>query len=102
MICASLPAHEEKVRDICVWTPPAPASNVTQGPRNARIGRIAKTKGEQQLQHNALMELYVDELKDLYDAENRLVKAIPKMTKAGPPESLGSGFRKNLGRTAGT
>jgi hypothetical protein len=44
MICASLPAHEEKVRDICVWTPHAPPSNVTQGPRNARIGKNCQQK----------------------------------------------------------
>ena len=29
----------------------------------------------------ALRELYVDELRDLYDAENRLVKALPKLAK---------------------
>jgi ferritin-like metal-binding protein YciE len=29
-----------------------------------------------------LKELYIDELKDLYSAENQLVKALPKMAKA--------------------
>ena len=29
-----------------------------------------------------LNELYIDELKDLYSAENQLVKAPPKMAKA--------------------
>jgi len=28
-----------------------------------------------------LKELYIDELKDLYNAENQLVKALPKMAK---------------------
>jgi len=31
---------------------------------------------------NSLNELYVDELKDLFSAENQLVKALPKMAKA--------------------
>jgi hypothetical protein len=31
---------------------------------------------------NRLKHLYVEELKDLYSAENQLVKALPKMAKA--------------------
>ncbi|MGO9516133.1 MAG: DUF892 family protein, partial [Candidatus Korobacteraceae bacterium] len=31
---------------------------------------------------NGLKGLYIDELKDLYSAENLLVKALPKMAKA--------------------
>jgi len=40
------------------------------------------------MQHNALMELYVDALKDLYDAESRLVKALPKVAKAASSDKL--------------
>ena len=29
-----------------------------------------------------LRDLYIDELKDLYSAENQLVKALPKLAKA--------------------
>lgn len=53
------------------------------------------------MQHTALMELYLDELKDLYDAENRLVKAIPKMAKAATSEKLRSGFEEHLEQTRG-
>lgn len=53
------------------------------------------------MQHNALMELYVDELKDLYDAENRLVKALPKMAKAANSAKLRSGFEEHLEQTRG-
>ena len=35
-----------------------------------------------------LRELYVDQLKDLYNAENQLVKALPKMAKASSSEEL--------------
>ena len=31
---------------------------------------------------DSLRELYIDELKDLYNAETQLVKALPKMAKA--------------------
>ncbi len=31
---------------------------------------------------DSLHDLYVDELKDLYNAENQLLKALPRMAKA--------------------
>ena len=36
-----------------------------------------------------IKELYIDELKDLYSAENQLVKALPKMAKAAHLPSSG-------------
>jgi ferritin-like metal-binding protein YciE len=45
---------------------------------------------------NSLNELYVDELKDLYSAENQLVKALPKMAKAASSEELRQGFEDHL------
>ena len=53
------------------------------------------------MQESALKELYVDELKDLYDAENRLVKTLPKMAKAATSEELRSGFEEHLEQTRG-
>jgi ferritin-like metal-binding protein YciE len=46
-----------------------------------------------------LKELYVDELKDLYNAENQLVKALPKMAKAATSAALRHGFEKHLKET---
>src|SRR5713226_1993496 len=43
-----------------------------------------------------LKEVYVDELKDLYNAENQLVKALPKMAKAASSEELRVGFEEHL------
>jgi ferritin-like metal-binding protein YciE len=48
-----------------------------------------------------LKELYVDELKDLYSAENQLVKALPKMAKAASSDELRQGFEKHLEQTKG-
>ena len=39
-----------------------------------------------------LKELYIDELKDLYSAENQLVKALPKMAKAATSRDLRAGL----------
>ena len=46
-----------------------------------------------------LRDLYIDELKDLYNAENQLVKALPKMAKAASSEELKQGFEQHLEQT---
>jgi ferritin-like metal-binding protein YciE len=51
------------------------------------------------MNENTLRELFVDELRDLYDAENRLVKALPKLAKAANLEDLRSGFETHLEQT---
>src|SRR5580704_13785139 len=48
---------------------------------------------------NGLKKLYVDELKDLYSAENQMVKALPKMAKAATSEDLRAGFEEHLEQT---
>ena len=48
-----------------------------------------------------LEELYVDELKDLYNAENQLVKALPKMAKAASSPELKAAFTEHLQQTKG-
>jgi len=53
------------------------------------------------MKHNALMELYVDELRDIYNAENQLVKALPKMAKAATSDELRTGFEEHLEQTRG-
>jgi ferritin-like metal-binding protein YciE len=49
----------------------------------------------------ALRELYVDELRDLYDAENRLVKALPKLAQEAESQELRSGIEEHLEQTKG-
>src|ERR1700680_2786991 len=48
---------------------------------------------------NRLMHLYVGELKDLYSAENQLLKALPKMAKASTSADLRSRFEEHLSQT---
>jgi ferritin-like metal-binding protein YciE len=48
-----------------------------------------------------LRELYIDELKDIYNAENQLVKALPKMAKAATSQELRQGFEEHLEQTKG-
>ncbi len=46
-----------------------------------------------------LKTLYIDELRDLYNAENQLVKALAKMAKAASSEELQDAFEKHLEQT---
>ena len=48
---------------------------------------------------NRLKHLYIEELKDLYSAENQLVKALPKMAKAATSKHLRLGFEEHLNQT---
>jgi len=50
---------------------------------------------------DSLKKLYVEELRDLYSAENQLVKALPKMAKAASSPQLRSGFEEHLEQTKG-
>jgi ferritin-like metal-binding protein YciE len=45
---------------------------------------------------NSLQELYLDELKDLYDAENQIIKALPKMIDAASSEELQNALTEHL------
>jgi ferritin-like metal-binding protein YciE len=49
--------------------------------------------------NEGLRELYIDELRDLHNAENQLVKALPKMAKAASNEQLREGFEEHLEQT---
>jgi ferritin-like metal-binding protein YciE len=51
--------------------------------------------------NESFKKLYVDELKDLYSAENQLVKALPRMAKAASSEDLRQGFEAHLEQTQG-
>ena len=48
-----------------------------------------------------LEDLYVDQLKDLYNAENQLLKALPKMAKAATAPQLAEAFTEHLAETNG-
>ena len=48
---------------------------------------------------DTLQKLYTNELRDLYNAETQLLKALPKMEKAASSEELKSAFAKHLEQT---
>jgi ferritin-like metal-binding protein YciE len=54
---------------------------------------------EESMELESLRELYITELKDLYSAENQIVKALPKMIKAASSSKLKAGFEEHLEQT---
>ena len=53
------------------------------------------------LEFNSLNDLFVNQIEDLYDAENRLTKALPKMAEAANSNQLKQAFQQHLTETQG-
>ena len=51
------------------------------------------------MEMDTLAELYINELKDLWSAENQILKALPRMMKAAPAKPLKQGFREHEQQT---
>lgn len=59
-----------------------------------------KTPGQTtDVQESALNELFLDELKDIYWAEQHLAKALPKMAKAATSDELRTAIKNHLAET---
>jgi ferritin-like metal-binding protein YciE len=62
--------------------------------------RPGKTKGsESGSMENPLHEVFLDELADIYNAEQQILKALPKMAKAAQSEELREAFEEHLTET---
>jgi len=48
-----------------------------------------------------LKDLFLDELSDMYDAEHRIIKALPKLAKVATSEELKNAFLSHLEETKG-
>jgi ferritin-like metal-binding protein YciE len=53
------------------------------------------------MQLDTLKDLYIHELKDLFSAEQQIIKALPKMAKAANNQELVAGFKEHLEQTKG-
>jgi ferritin-like metal-binding protein YciE len=60
-----------------------------------------KALHQEEPKEKGLRNLFVDQLKDLYNAENQLVKALPKMAKAANCSKLQAAFTDHLKITQG-
>ena len=55
--------------------------------------------GTRSQRSSGLHELFVEELRDMYDGEKRLLKAMPKMAKAAGSSELQTAFTNHLHET---
>jgi ferritin-like metal-binding protein YciE len=70
--------------------------------RNGKRGaNKSKSNGAQseEMSNDALHELFLDELADIYNAEKQLTKALPKMAKAAQSQELKEAFETHLEET---
>ena len=51
------------------------------------------------MQLQDLQDLFVEQLRDLYNAENQLLKALPRMAKASSNEQLAAAFEEHTEQT---
>jgi ferritin-like metal-binding protein YciE len=51
------------------------------------------------MEMQSLQDLFVDQLKDLYNAENQIIKALPKMIKKASASELKDAFQMHLDQT---
>jgi ferritin-like metal-binding protein YciE len=51
------------------------------------------------MKFESLHDLYLDQLQDLYNAEQQLIKALPKMAKEASSEELKAAFEEHLEKT---
>ena len=56
-------------------------------------------KSEKESELTTLEDLYIEELQDLYSAENQILKALPKMIAAATDSTLKKGFELHLEQT---
>src|ERR1700691_3126837 len=61
-------------------------------------GLILEVRGKY-MDKNSLRGLFIDELKDIFSAENQITKALPKMAKAASSDELRQGFEEHLEQT---
>ncbi len=72
------------------------------GQASARTtGKKNSQKAQNSTNEPALMELFIDEIKDIYWAEKHLVKSLPKMRKAATSSELADAIGNHLEETKG-
>jgi ferritin-like metal-binding protein YciE len=60
------------------------------------VATTTKHERAKLMEMESLRELYIQELRDLYNAEGQIVKALPKMAKAASSDDLRAAFEEHL------
>src|SRR3954454_6703615 len=68
-------------------------------PHSFPIPRTPDKRRRAHMEMDSLRDLFVEQLQDLYSAENQILKALPKMIKNAKSEQLKAGFQEHLEQT---
>jgi ferritin-like metal-binding protein YciE len=74
-------------------------SSSRSGKTSTRRNQSAQSEESGGGMNNELHELFLEELADIYSAEQQLTKALPKMAKAAESEELRQAFEEHLEQT---
>ena len=74
-------------------------SSSRSGKASTRRNQSAQSEESGGGMNNELHELFLEELADIYSAEQQLTKALPKMAKAAESEELRQAFEEHLEQT---
>src|SRR5215467_4295081 len=66
-----------------------------------RAATAAKEENEHMAENGTLHDAFLDELRNLYDAEKQLTKALPKLAKTATSPKLRDAFESHLEETRG-
>ena len=73
----------------------------TSSRSTSKNGRGETTSARNESGENHFHELFLEELSDVYSAEQQITKALPKMAKAAESEELRQAFEQHLQETQG-
>jgi ferritin-like metal-binding protein YciE len=73
----------------------------TSSRSTSKNGQEEFTSGRSEAGENHFHELFLEELSDVYSAEQQITKALPKMAKAAESEELRQAFEQHLQETEG-
>ena len=78
-------------------------SGVAEAPTSSRFELSVKipAKDKTMPKTKSLHDMFIDEVRDAYDAEKQLIKALPKLAKAAKSRELREAFQAHLAETQG-
>jgi ferritin-like metal-binding protein YciE len=79
--------------------PQAPEHDLRLCDEHRIVASSKAYQGDQMMKLDSLQKLYIGELRDLYNAENQILKALPKMAKAASAPELQDAFQRHLKET---
>jgi ferritin-like metal-binding protein YciE len=100
IVTAGIAPEQAVVEALCAGVEPGkPRGEVGTASTHRRSQQRPSRKESRTMTLKSAQDLLLNELRDIYDAEKQLVKALPKMAKAASSEQLRQAFQGHLEET---